>query len=420
MVVYGEGRYRCAEHGVVRPGPRAVGRPRRRPLRAAVPGLRRAARARRRSARTRRSTRATSTPRRSCTRSTCAAAFARETGVPVDRAALPQRLRPADAARHALRRRRGDLPLARWRPAARRGSSRTAASCATSSTSATSRAPTCWRSPPTSRSRARSTSAPGRRGASATWRARCTRRPARAHPTPWSTGGYRLGDVRHVFADPPPAPSGRRSASPRARTSTRGMAELARGPLGGAMGAHVRGSVLVVDDEPTIGEVVARYLERAGYETRSAADGPRGAGAVAEQRPDLIVLDLMLPGIDGLEVMRRLRARAPDARTAIILLTATRRGVRPHHRAAPRRRRLRRQAVLARPSSSRASTPSCAASTRRPRAGGDPRRVRRAAHRPAARRVARGGEEVALTQREFDAAARSWPATPVRRSRATS
>ena len=81
---------------------------------------------------------------------------------------------------------------------------------------------------------------------------------------------------------------------------------------------HVRGSVLVVDDEPTIGEVVSKYLERAGYETRLAADGYEALEAVAESRPDLIVLDLMLPGIDGLEVMRRVRDRS----TAIILLTA--------------------------------------------------------------------------------------------------
>jgi DNA-binding response OmpR family regulator len=87
-----------------------------------------------------------------------------------------------------------------------------------------------------------------------------------------------------------------------------------------AMAEHSRGSVLVVDDEPTIAEVVARYLERAGYRTRIAADGPRAIDAAAEQRPDLVVLDLMLPGIDGLEVMRRLRER--DRATPVILLTA--------------------------------------------------------------------------------------------------
>src|SRR4051795_9879535 len=82
-------------------------------------------------------------------------------------------------------------------------------------------------------------------------------------------------------------------------------------------GVHVRGSVLVVDDEPTIGEVVSAYLRRAGYDTRVAADGPSALAAVAERPPDLIVLDLMLPGVDGLEVMRRVRERS-----AVILLTA--------------------------------------------------------------------------------------------------
>ncbi|MBE2317724.1 response regulator transcription factor [Solirubrobacter sp. CPCC 204708] len=84
---------------------------------------------------------------------------------------------------------------------------------------------------------------------------------------------------------------------------------------------HVRGSILVVDDEPTISEVVAAYLRRAGYDTRVAPDGDAALAAVAERAPDLIVLDLMLPGTDGLEVMRRVRERT-DRSSAIILLTA--------------------------------------------------------------------------------------------------
>jgi DNA-binding response OmpR family regulator len=87
------------------------------------------------------------------------------------------------------------------------------------------------------------------------------------------------------------------------------------------MDDHARGSVLVVDDEPTIAEVVARYLERAGYRTRIASDGAQALELVASQRPDLVVLDLMLPGIDGLEVMRRLR-QADGERIGLILLTA--------------------------------------------------------------------------------------------------
>jgi DNA-binding response OmpR family regulator len=87
------------------------------------------------------------------------------------------------------------------------------------------------------------------------------------------------------------------------------------------MDDHARGSVLVVDDEPTIAEVVSRYLERAGYRARIAATGPQALEQVALQRPDLVVLDLMLPGIDGLEVMRRMR-QAEGPPIATILLTA--------------------------------------------------------------------------------------------------
>ncbi len=82
-----------------------------------------------------------------------------------------------------------------------------------------------------------------------------------------------------------------------------------------------RGSILVVDDEPTIGEVVSRYLDRAGYDTRVARDGQRAIELAGIRRPDLVVLDLMLPGIDGLEVMRRLR-EGDRERVAVILLTA--------------------------------------------------------------------------------------------------
>jgi len=85
---------------------------------------------------------------------------------------------------------------------------------------------------------------------------------------------------------------------------------------------HRRGSILVVDDEPTIAEVVCRYLQRAGYETRSAGDGQRALQLAEEERPDLVVLDLMLPGIDGLEVMRRLRRLYERERSSVILLTA--------------------------------------------------------------------------------------------------
>jgi DNA-binding response OmpR family regulator len=82
-----------------------------------------------------------------------------------------------------------------------------------------------------------------------------------------------------------------------------------------------RGTVLVVDDEPTIRDVVSRYLVRAGYETIVAATGREALRRAGEGRPDVVVLDLMLPDVDGLEVMRRLR-QLDRNRTAIVLLTA--------------------------------------------------------------------------------------------------
>jgi DNA-binding response OmpR family regulator len=84
---------------------------------------------------------------------------------------------------------------------------------------------------------------------------------------------------------------------------------------------HSRGKVLVVEDEPAIADVVSRYLARAGYETAVAGTGQRALARAEAVRPDVVVLDLMLPDIDGLEVMRRLR-RADGRRGAIILLTA--------------------------------------------------------------------------------------------------
>jgi DNA-binding response OmpR family regulator len=78
-------------------------------------------------------------------------------------------------------------------------------------------------------------------------------------------------------------------------------------------------SVLIVEDEPMVAEVVERYLRREGYASRTVHDGPAALTAFEQKRPDLIVLDLMLPGIDGRELCRRIRARS---QTPIIMLTA--------------------------------------------------------------------------------------------------
>jgi DNA-binding response OmpR family regulator len=78
-------------------------------------------------------------------------------------------------------------------------------------------------------------------------------------------------------------------------------------------------SVLVVDDEPIVREVVVRYLAREGHETREVADGDAARAAIERSEPDLVVLDVMLPGTDGLELCRWIRARSE---LPVILLTA--------------------------------------------------------------------------------------------------
>ncbi|NUR70942.1 MAG: response regulator transcription factor [Hamadaea sp.] len=78
--------------------------------------------------------------------------------------------------------------------------------------------------------------------------------------------------------------------------------------------------MLVVDDDPTVADVVRRYLERAGMTVELAADGDTALAAYAARPPDLVVLDLMLPGVDGLEVCRRMRQSS--AELPIIMLTA--------------------------------------------------------------------------------------------------
>jgi two-component system response regulator ResD len=77
--------------------------------------------------------------------------------------------------------------------------------------------------------------------------------------------------------------------------------------------------ILIVEDEPMVAEVVQRYLLRDGYSVDVASDGISALAAYDRFQPDLLVLDVMLPGLDGLEVCRRIRARAG---TPIIMVTA--------------------------------------------------------------------------------------------------
>src|SRR5512145_504076 len=77
--------------------------------------------------------------------------------------------------------------------------------------------------------------------------------------------------------------------------------------------------ILVIDDEPTIVNLVQAYLKPEGYEVFTATDGPSGLKAARAFKPDLVVLDVMLPGMDGLELLSRLRR---ESQVYVILLTA--------------------------------------------------------------------------------------------------
>lgn len=156
--------------------------------------------------------------------------------------------------------------------------------------------------------------------------------------------------------------------------------------------------ILVVDDEPNIREVVGLYLRRDGHDVTEAADGEEALDLYHRTRPDLVVLDLMLPKVSGLEVCRRMGA---ERRVPMIMLTA--RGeeedrivglglgaddyvVKPF---SPRELAARVEAVLRR-------TGETASADGGALVFGDLRID------PAAREVAVGGEPVALTAREFD------------------
>jgi two-component system alkaline phosphatase synthesis response regulator PhoP len=81
-------------------------------------------------------------------------------------------------------------------------------------------------------------------------------------------------------------------------------------------------TILVVDDEPGIVKIARDYLERAGFQVISAGDGPTALRLARQERPALIVLDLMLPGMDGLDITRILRQDTLTAHVPIIMLTA--------------------------------------------------------------------------------------------------
>lgn len=103
-------------------------------------------------------------------------------------------------------------------------------------------------------------------------------------------------------------------------TASQDLKLIVAATLGNDEGGPVTQRVLVVDDDRTVSDVVCRYLVHAGYQVRHVGDGDSALAAVAAEPPDLVVLDLMLPGLDGLEVCRRLRAKPGGV--PIIMLTA--------------------------------------------------------------------------------------------------
>jgi DNA-binding response OmpR family regulator len=84
---------------------------------------------------------------------------------------------------------------------------------------------------------------------------------------------------------------------------------------------HEYGDILVVDDEASVVEVVSLYLQKEGFKVRMAQDGYSALSAIRQDKPALVVLDVMLPEVDGLSIMRRLRDD-PTSNVPIILLTA--------------------------------------------------------------------------------------------------
>ncbi|HVM27235.1 MAG TPA: response regulator transcription factor [Mycobacteriales bacterium] len=159
--------------------------------------------------------------------------------------------------------------------------------------------------------------------------------------------------------------------------------------------------IVVVEDEPTIAEAVAARLRADGHEVLLASDGLEGVSLCRRERPDLVVLDLMLPGLDGYEVCRQVQAERP---VPVLVLTARgeetdvvvglRMGADDYVTKpfSPRELSARVDALLRRAS-------------RRP-VDDAPLRAADVVLDPVTRRVERGGEQVHLTPTEFDLLAR--------------
>lgn len=85
---------------------------------------------------------------------------------------------------------------------------------------------------------------------------------------------------------------------------------------------RIKPRLLAIDDEPDVIEFLKRRLERSGYEVITAGDGAEGLQSAMTNKPDLILLDILMPKMDGLTVLRKLRAEDSTCRIPVILITA--------------------------------------------------------------------------------------------------
>jgi len=160
-----------------------------------------------------------------------------------------------------------------------------------------------------------------------------------------------------------------------------------------------QGAIMIIEDEPSIAEVVSLYLRRAGYQVQVISDGSKALRALEQQLPDLLILDLMLPGVDGLAIARWLRDRSD---TPVIMLTA-RRGE------ADRIAGLEMGAddYVVKPFSPQELVSRVRAVLRRANRSNEPSSEQPLAYEgltidPATRLVHLGGSEIGLTAKEFD------------------
>lgn len=158
--------------------------------------------------------------------------------------------------------------------------------------------------------------------------------------------------------------------------------------------------VLVVDDEPQVRQIMASYLSREGFNVRVVGDGAAALAELAKKRPDLVVLDLMLPGVDGLTVLRRLRASGDQV--PVIVLSA--KGQESERVAGLE---LGADDYIAKPASPREVAARARAVLRRAKSSGpESFSVANLSIDLSGRRLYADGNEVELTPKEFDLLAR--------------